>query len=84
MYNLIKIVNLLFKRFNLKLIRTSDYFDWMGKTYHLPMKVYLSSDEYFTLLDCFENELPIQFKNEEEARFFLNVLDVAVNPHKGI
>lgn len=81
---MIEIVNTLLKRFNLKVIRTSNEFNWMGNTYYLPMRVYLNPKGYFTLLDYFNNELSIQFKNEEEARFFLNVFDVAINPYKGI
>lgn len=80
---MIEIVNTLLRTFNLKVIRTSEEFNWMGKTYYLPMKLGMGYNGGIVIKDYFNNELPIVFKNEEEARFFLNVLDVAINPYKG-
>lgn len=58
-----------------------DSFKWMGKEFHLPMKIERYSDK-IRISEYFNNPLPIEFNNEEEARFVLNVLDVAINPYK--
>jgi hypothetical protein len=56
----------------------------MGKEYHLPFSTRVSyANSKVIVKDYFNNELPMVFNNEEEARFFINVIDVAINPYKG-
>jgi hypothetical protein len=81
--NMLHYINTLLRSLNLKVIRTSEEFNWMGNTYYLPMKLGVGYNGGIVLKDYFNKELPIVFKYEEEARFFLNVLDVAINPYKG-
>jgi hypothetical protein len=33
------------------------------------------------IVDYLNNKFPIEFNNEEDARFLINVLDVAINPY---
>jgi hypothetical protein len=81
---ILHILNTLLRPFYIKVIRTSESFDWMGKEYHLPFSTRVSyANDTVIIRDYFNNELPMVFNNEEEARFFINVIDVAINPYKG-
>jgi len=82
--SLMHIFNLWLRSFKLKLIRTSESFNWMGREYHLPLSMKISNaNGKIFIKDYFNNDLPLVFNNEEEARFMINVIDVAINPYKG-
>jgi hypothetical protein len=56
----------------------------MDKEYYLPLSMRMSNaNSKIIIKDYFNNDLPLVFDNEEEARFFINVIDVAINPYKG-
>jgi hypothetical protein len=81
---ILHILNVWLRPFNIKVIKTSESFDWMGKEYHLPFSTRVSyANSKVIVKDYFNNELPLVFNNEEEARFFINVIDVSINPYKG-
>lgn len=82
--SLMHIFNFWLRSFKLKLIRTSESFNWMDKEYYLPLSMRISNaNSKIIIRDYFNNDLPLVFNNEEEARFFINVIDVAINPYKG-
>jgi hypothetical protein len=81
---ILHILNLWLRPFNIKVIKTSESFDWMGKKYHLPFSTRSSyANNTVIIRDYFKSELPMVFNSEEEARFFINVIDVAINPYRG-
>jgi hypothetical protein len=63
--------------FSVKLITTYKTFNWMGREYHLPLKRSMGYNGEIVIVDYFNNKLPLYFKNEEESRFVLNVLNIA-------
>jgi len=78
----IQFINSILRIFNWKLIKTSESFNWRGNEYHLPMKCgYNSINGKSIIVDYLNNKFPIEFNNEEDARFLINVLDVAINPY---
>jgi hypothetical protein len=82
--SLMHILNVWLRSFKLKLIRTSESFNWMGREYYLPFSTRISNaNGKIIIKDYFNNDLPLVFNNEEEARFMINVIDVAINPYKG-
>jgi hypothetical protein len=56
----------------------------MGREYYLPLSMRTSNaNGKIIIKDYFDIDLPLVFNNEEEARFMINVIDVAINPYKG-
>ena len=70
------LINKLLKPFGLKLLKTTDVFDWCGDEYHLPMKC--KNDSVHYMVDKNNKVLPIIFGNEEDRNFAIRAVNRAL------
>ena len=74
---MIKIINRILKPFRVKLLKTTDVFDWCGETYYLPLKPWKDSAEW--MQDSRNNVIPIKFTNEEDRNFCIRAVNRALS-----
>ena len=74
---MIKFINRILKLFGVKLLKTTDVFDWCGETYYLPIMPVKGSAEW--MQDSRNKVLPIKFKNEEDRNFCIRAVNRAMS-----
>lgn len=66
-------INKILRKFNLRLIKTTPVFDWIGGEYYFPLY-----EKDLKIVDKHGKELPLKLENEEDVMFVIRAVTRAL------